>query len=111
MTDLMEDLSAKKVDSYNKTKDVSATPTISVWGREPYHFQFSDNFYFKDGNLVETVLMRLTRGSTLKGYSGFQTETQKENYKVIKPLIYATKEDIDEYNKQNNIPSSIHYPS
>ena len=50
MTDLMEDLSAKKVDSYNKTKDVSATPTISVWGREPYHFQFSDNFYFKDGN-------------------------------------------------------------
>ena len=44
-------------------------------------------------DLIETILMRLTRGSNLKGYSGFQTETQKENYKVIKPLIYATKDD------------------
>ena len=51
--------------------------------------------------------MRLTRGSTLKGYSGFQTETQKEGYKIIKPLIYTTKEEIDEYNKTNNIPSVI----
>jgi tRNA(Ile)-lysidine synthase len=58
-------------------------------------------------DLIETILMRLTRGSNLKGYSGFQTETQKENYKVIKPLIYATKDDIDEYNKKNNIPSVI----
>lgn len=58
-------------------------------------------------DLIETILMRLTRGSNLKGYSGFQIETQKENYKVIKPLIYATKDDIDEYNKQNNIPSVI----
>lgn len=58
-------------------------------------------------DLIETILMRLTRGSNLKGYSGFQTETQKENYKVIKPLIYATKDDIDEYNNQNNIPSVI----
>ena len=56
-------------------------------------------------DLIETILMRLTRGSTLKGYSGFQTETQKDGYKIIKPLIYATKDDIDEYNKQNNIPS------
>ena len=55
-------------------------------------------------DLIETILMRLTRGSNLKGYSGFQTETQKENYKIIKPLIYTTKEKIDEYNKINNIP-------
>ena len=58
-------------------------------------------------DLIETILMRLTRGSTLKGYSGFQTETQKEGYKIIKPLIYTTKEEIDEYNKTNNIPSVI----
>lgn len=58
-------------------------------------------------DLIETVLMRLTRGSTLKGYSGFQVETQKENYKIIKPLIYTTKDEIDEYNKENNVPSVI----
>lgn len=55
-------------------------------------------------DLVETILMRITRGSNLKGYSGFQIETPKENYKIIKPLIFTTKQEINEYNNQNNIP-------
>lgn len=55
-------------------------------------------------DLVETILMRITRGSNLKGYTGFQVETKKDNYKVIKPLIFMTKEDINLYNKENNIP-------
>ncbi len=54
-------------------------------------------------DLVETILMRITRGSNLKGYTGFQIETKKENYKVIKPLIFITKDDINNYNKENNI--------
>lgn len=58
-------------------------------------------------DLIETILMRITRGSNLKGYSGFQTETQKTNYKIIKPLIYLTKEDVDKYNEINNIPTVI----
>ena len=55
-------------------------------------------------DLVETVLMRITRGSNLKGYTGFQVETKKDNYKVIKPLIFMTKDDINLYNEENNIP-------
>lgn len=55
-------------------------------------------------DLVETVLMRISRGSNLKGYTGFQVETKKKYYKVIKPLIFMTKEDINEYNKERNIP-------
>lgn len=55
-------------------------------------------------DLVETVLMRISRGSNLKGYTGFQVETKKKDYKVIKPLIFMTKEDINEYNKENNVP-------
>ncbi|MGN1338631.1 MAG: tRNA lysidine(34) synthetase TilS [Candidatus Coprovivens sp.] len=58
-------------------------------------------------DLIETILMRLTRGSNLKGYCGFQIETQKKDYKIIKPLIYATKDDIENYNKENNIPFVI----
>ena len=58
-------------------------------------------------DLVETILMRISRGSNLKGYTGFQVETQKKDYKVIKPLIFMTKEDINEYNKENNIPYVI----
>ena len=55
-------------------------------------------------DLIETILMRITRGSNLKGYTGFQIETTKNNYKVIKPLVFMTKDDINTYNNENNIP-------
>ncbi len=55
-------------------------------------------------DLIETILMRISRGSNLKGYSGFQVESIKNNMKVIKPLIFITKDDINNYNKENNIP-------
>lgn len=72
--------------------------------------KYSANYLFTahhGDDLIETILMRLTRGSNLKGYSGFQIETQKENYSIIKPLIFTTKEEINKYNKQNNVPFVI----
>ena len=56
-------------------------------------------------DLIETILMRITRGSNIKGYAGFQISTDKKTYKIIKPLIYLTKEEILAYNKKNKIPS------
>lgn len=53
-------------------------------------------------DLVETILMRIGRGSNLKGYSGFEAVTNKDNYKQVKPLIYYTKEDIINYMDSNN---------
>ncbi|MBQ4030358.1 MAG: tRNA lysidine(34) synthetase TilS [Bacilli bacterium] len=55
-------------------------------------------------DLIETILMRISRGSNLKGYSGFQVESIKNGMNVIKPLVFVTKDDINKYNKQNNIP-------
>mgnify|MGYP003527584921 FL=1 len=43
-------------------------------------------------DLIETILMRIVRGSTLKGYSGFSRIVQKENYKIVRPLLTLTKE-------------------
>ena len=34
-------------------------------------------------DLIETILMRLTRGSNLKGYCGIQIETKKKNIKLL----------------------------
>ncbi len=56
-------------------------------------------------DLIETILMRISRGSNLKGYCGFQIENPKEEYSIIKPLIFTTKEEILTYNKENDIPS------
>ncbi|MBR3523270.1 MAG: tRNA lysidine(34) synthetase TilS [Bacilli bacterium] len=55
-------------------------------------------------DLIETVLMRLTRGSTLKGYSGISTITKKERYEIIRPLIFLTKDEVMNYINDNHIP-------
>ena len=55
-------------------------------------------------DLVETILMRLTRGSTMKGYSGISTITKKEKYDIIRPLIFLTKSEIMDYIDKNHIP-------
>ena len=73
---------------------------------EKYHANYLMTAHHGD-DLVETILMRLTRGSTLKGYGGFYQEVDKDTYKIIRPLVYATKLEIEEYNKKHKIPYVI----
>lgn len=58
-------------------------------------------------DLIETVLMRIVRGSTLKGYSGFSRIVDKGNYKIVRPLITVTKDEIEEFDKIHNIEFAI----
>ena len=55
-------------------------------------------------DLMETVLMRIARGSTVKGYAGFSKVLDKDFYTLVRPLIYVTKNEIIEYNEKNKIP-------
>ena len=55
-------------------------------------------------DLVETILMRIVRGSNLKGYLGFKKESKFLNYHIYRPLISITKNEIEKYNHDNNIP-------
>jgi len=54
-------------------------------------------------DLIETVLMKITRGSNLEGYAGIKTYSKQKNYTIIRPLLNLTKEDIIKYNKKFNI--------
>lgn len=54
-------------------------------------------------DLIETILMRISRGSNLSGYSGFHKVVDMGNYKIVRPLIDYTKEQLEQYNKENNI--------
>ena len=58
-------------------------------------------------DLVETILMRLTRGSTLDGYSGFNKISKRDNYSIIRPLIFYTKDEIMEYLDKKHIEYRI----
>lgn len=55
-------------------------------------------------DLIETILMRIVRGSNLKGYLGFKKESKFLNYHIYRPLISITKNEIEKYNHDNNIP-------
>lgn len=54
-------------------------------------------------DLIETILMRITRGSNLYGYSGIHKVVEKEDYKIIRPLITYTKQELEDYDKENNV--------
>lgn len=54
-------------------------------------------------DLMETILMRIVRGSTLKGYSGFTRILDKGDYKILRPLIKMTKQELEDYDNENDI--------
>ena len=54
-------------------------------------------------DLIETILMRIVRGSNLSGYVGIKKINKNKNYTILRPLLTTTKENIISYNKNNNI--------
>jgi tRNA(Ile)-lysidine synthase len=54
-------------------------------------------------DLIETILMRIVRGSSLKGYSGFKSFLNKGEYVLYRPLVSLSKEKIINYCKINKI--------
>lgn len=67
-----------------------------------YHAKYLFTAHHGD-DLIETILMRIVRGSTLRGYSGFSKIVDRGNYKIVRPFIEITKDEIIEYNKKNKI--------
>ncbi len=68
--------------------------------------KYKSNFLFTahhGDDLMETILMRLTRGSILSGYAGFRELYKEEDLTIVRPLIHYTKEEIISYNKENKI--------
>ena len=50
-------------------------------------------------DLIETIMMRIVRGSNLKGYVGILPI----NNNIVRPLLYVSKQEILAYLKENNI--------
>ncbi len=67
-----------------------------------YHAKYLFTAHHGD-DLMETILMRITRGSTLRGYSGFSRIINRDGYKIVRPLINLTKDEIANFANQNNI--------
>ena len=99
-----------KIEKYNKDNFHNCARNIRYKFFEDllnkYHSKYLFTAHHGD-DLMETVLMRIMRGSTLKGYGGFQRISKKDNYQIIRPLITKTKKEIEEYDITNNIKFAI----
>ena len=114
----------EKIDLENYCKKNNITfeyIKVTNWGDDNFHNEARSKRYNYFGNivkkygakylltahhgddLIETILMRIVRGSTLRGYSGFSKIVKFEDYTILRPLINVTKDEIFEYNKNNNI--------
>ena len=71
-----------------------------------YGFKYLVTAHHGD-DLMETILYRIVRGSSLEGYAGFKYISKRKDYTILRPLIWYTKEEIMEYVKNNNIPYAI----
>ena len=54
-------------------------------------------------DLIETILMKIDRGSNLEGYAGIKEIAKKKDYYIIRPFLCYTKQDLINYNQTNNI--------
>ncbi|MBN3491010.1 tRNA lysidine(34) synthetase TilS [Acholeplasma equirhinis] len=54
-------------------------------------------------DLLETVLMKITRGSNLLGYSGMQEVTKINPFTYYKPLLKYSKADLISYANNNQV--------
>lgn len=53
---------------------------------------------------IETILMRLGRGSSMAGYAGILPKRAVGNGVIVRPFLSITKEDILEFLKLHNVP-------
>lgn len=58
-------------------------------------------------DLIETIMMRLVRGSSLKGYSGIHLISKRKNYNLVRPLLYLTKDNIMNFCIENKINYAV----
>ena len=58
-------------------------------------------------DLMETILMRMVRGSNLNGYSGFRMIVPMDGYIIVRPLISFTKQQLMDYDLENHVPYYI----
>ena len=59
--------------------------------------------HHKDDN-VETFLLNLIRGSDIKGLSGMKPVSERGGLTIIRPLLFMSRSEIEEYLKENSVP-------
>ena len=54
-------------------------------------------------DLIETIIMKINRGSNIEGYAGIKEISKQKDYTIIRPFLSYTKEDLLNYDEKNNV--------
>lgn len=108
-------------DYCEKKNLVFESMIIEEYGDDNFHnearnirYHFFENIVYKykanylmtahhGDDLIETILMRVVRGSNLNGYSGFKKIVPMNSYEIVRPLINYTKKELEEYDKEHSV--------
>ena len=58
-------------------------------------------------DLIETIIMRIIKGTDISELKGFSEKTRKNNYIIYRPLITVTKDEILDYCKNNKLKYAV----
>ena len=103
----------KEIKLYVLTLEKEYVGNFQEWAREK-RYEFFKKVAKETGakyillahhanDLLETILMRLTKQSSLKGYAGIEQCTLNDDVYIYRPFLYTPKDKLIEYAKQNNI--------
>ena len=67
-----------------------------------YHSRTIITAHHKNDNL-ESILIKLFKGSNLYGYSGIVPDVVYQNYHIVRPLLSLDKSEIYQYAENNNL--------
>ena len=91
----------KYADSNHLSIQMAARELRYAWFNElleKHHFDFIATAHHLSDS-IETVLLNLVRGSGLEGFDGIASK----NEKIIRPLLFAIRQEIENYAKENKI--------
>ncbi len=100
-----------KIENYNNdkfTEEEARCKRYNFFKRliEKYSSKYLFTAHHGD-DLSETILMRLVRGSNLNGYKGISLISNRDNYSIIRPLLFLTKNQIENACREKNIPYAV----
>ena len=95
-----------KIESYNKSNLENQARIKRYNFYKKILTKYNSKYLFlahHGDDLIETILMKIERGSNLEGYAGIKQISKNDNYQIIRPLLKYTKDDLIKYDEKNKI--------
>ena len=95
-----------KIKNYHESNFENEARKIRYNFYEKILTKYDSNYLFlahHGDDLIETVMMKIMRGSNLEGYAGIKEINKHGYYYIIRPLLNFTKEELINYNQRHNI--------